>query len=130
MYIAKYIAKSMDEVVVPAAEHTKITSVAEMTTTPCVTTCSLFSPLTPPHGRFLTRFELARVVGTRALQISQGAQIRVDAAGVSSDPIALALRELRARALDLVVRRRLPDGSVENVRVSDLILDESAIDVL
>jgi len=103
----------MEEVVVPAAERAKITPVAEITTTP-----------------FLTRFELARVVGTRALQISHGAQVRVDAAGVSTDPIAIALMELRARAIDMVIRRKLPNGDVENVRVSELLLDESAIDVL
>ena len=70
------------------------------------------------------------MVGTRALQISHGAQVRVDAAGVSTDPVAIALMELRARAIDMVIRRKLPNGDVENVRVSELLLDESAIDVL
>ncbi len=70
------------------------------------------------------------MVGTRALQIAHGAQVKVDTAGVSTDPIAIALLELRARAIDMVVRRRLPNGEVENVRVSELLLDDSAIDVL
>ena len=69
-------------------------------------------------------------MGTRALQISHGAQVKVDTAGVSTDPIAIALLELRARAIDMVIRRKLPNGEAENVRVSDLLLDESAIDVL
>ncbi len=90
-----------------------ITAVCDLTTTP-----------------FLTRFELARVVGTRALQIAHGAQVRVETAGTSTDPIAIALLELRARRIDMVVRRKLPNGHVENVRVADLLLDESAIDVL
>lgn len=70
---------------------------------------------------FLTRFEVARVVGTRALQISQGAQVNVEIAGGTTDPLAIALQELRARKIDMIIRRRLPNGRHEDVRVVRLL---------
>jgi DNA-directed RNA polymerase subunit K/omega len=71
--------------------------------------------------RFLTRFELARVVGTRALQISHGAKVNVDTAGMSNDPIVIAVEELKARKIDMIIRRNLPNGRYESVRVADLV---------
>lgn len=70
---------------------------------------------------FLTRFELARVIGTRALQISHGAKVQVDMAGLSSDAIAIALEELKAGKINMIIRRNLPNNRHECVRVSDLV---------
>ena len=69
-------------------------------------------PRTTPY---LTKFELCRVLGMRALQLS--------CTPVSdSDPMATAKRELLAGHNCYVVLRRLPDGTHETRPVSELRL--------
>ena len=62
----------------------------------------------------ITRFEKARIVGARALQISMGAPILVDAAENTS-PIDIALSELDAGILPITIRRTLPDGTFQDI---------------
>lgn len=61
------------------------------------------------------------MIGTRALQISHGAKVLVDMAGLSSDPLAIALSELKAGKINMIIRRNLPNNRSESVRVSDLV---------
>ena len=82
---------------------------------------------------YLTKYERARVLGTRALQIrfalqknewrkvlgqntnanwdfySMNAPVLVDLEG-ETDPLQIAIKELREKKIPLVVRRYLPDG--------------------
>jgi len=58
----------------------------------------------------LTRFEKARVVGARALQIAMGAPILIEPTETFSAPIDIALEELRRGILPITIRRTLPDG--------------------
>jgi DNA-directed RNA polymerases I, II, and III subunit RPABC2 len=62
----------------------------------------------------ITRFEKARIVGARALQISMGAPILVDAAE-NTNPIDIALSELDAGILPITIRRTLPDGTYQDI---------------
>jgi DNA-directed RNA polymerase subunit K/omega len=62
----------------------------------------------------VTRFEKARIIGARALQISMGAPILVDAAE-NTNPIDIALVELAAGILPITVRRTLPDGTFQDI---------------
>jgi DNA-directed RNA polymerase I, II, and III subunit RPABC2 len=62
----------------------------------------------------ITRFEKARIVGARALQISMGAPILVDAAE-NTNPIDIALVELGAGILPITIRRTLPDGTFQDI---------------
>ncbi|KAJ1563740.1 DNA-directed RNA polymerases I II and III subunit RPABC2, partial [Cladochytrium tenue] len=62
---------------------------------------------------YMTKYEKARLLGTRALQISMNAPVMVELDG-ETDPLAIAMRELRAGRIPLVVRRYLPDGSYED----------------
>ena len=62
----------------------------------------------------ITRFEKARIVGARALQISMGAPILVDAAE-NTNPIDIALVELSAGILPITIRRTLPDGTFQDI---------------
>ncbi|KNC56163.1 hydroxyacylglutathione hydrolase [Thecamonas trahens ATCC 50062] len=81
-------------------------------------------PTTPAERKttpFLTKYERARVLGTRALQISMGAPIMVELDG-ETDPLHIANKELKARKIPLTIRRYLPDRSYEDVNVSDLII--------
>lgn len=52
----------------------------------------------------LTRFERARLLGTRAIQLSMGAKPLVEI-GDSLDPIDIAFQELKAGVLPLDVIR-------------------------
>lgn len=58
---------------------------------------------------YMTKYERARVLGTRALQISMNAPVLVDLEG-ETDPLQLAIKELKEKRIPLVVRRYLPDG--------------------
>jgi DNA-directed RNA polymerase subunit K len=53
----------------------------------------------------LTRFERARIVGARALQISMGAPILVEVDGLV-DPVDIAELELKEGVIPITVRRR------------------------
>ncbi|KAG2222098.1 hypothetical protein INT45_007984 [Circinella minor] len=71
---------------------------------------------------YMTKYERARVLGTRALQISLNAPVMVDLDG-ESDPLVIAMKELREKKIPLVVRRFLPDGTYEDWHVKDLIVE-------
>ena len=58
----------------------------------------------------LTRFERARIVGARALQISMGAPVLIEPSKNLSNPIDIAIEELKRGVLPITVRRTLPDG--------------------
>ncbi|KAI9104788.1 Rna polymerase Ii complexed with Atp [Phlyctochytrium arcticum] len=81
----------------------------------------------PKHERmttpYMTKYEKARILGTRALQISMSAPVMVDLNG-ESDPLQIAMKELREQKIPLMVRRYLPDGSYEDWSVEELILPE------
>ena len=62
----------------------------------------------------VTRFEKARIIGARALQISMGAPILVDAAE-NTNPIDIAISELEANILPITIRRTLPDGTFQDI---------------
>ena len=72
--------------------------------------------------RYLTKYERARVLGTRALQISMNAPVMVDLDG-ETDPLKIAQKELRERKIPIVIRRYLPDGSFEDWGIDELICD-------
>ncbi|OGS55769.1 MAG: DNA-directed RNA polymerase subunit K [Euryarchaeota archaeon RBG_19FT_COMBO_56_21] len=52
-----------------------------------------------------TRFEKARIIGARALQISLGAPILVDVASEIIDPIEIALKEYEKGVIPMTVKR-------------------------
>lgn len=67
----------------------------------------------------LTRFERARVIGARSLQIAMGAPTLLDFPQAKS-PIDIAIMELEENILPMSIRRKLPDGYYENIAVSTL----------
>ncbi|PJF18579.1 Subunit common to RNA polymerases I, II, and [Paramicrosporidium saccamoebae] len=72
--------------------------------------------------RYLTKYERARVLGTRALQLSLNAPPMVELEG-ETDPLQIAAKELRERKIPLIIRRFLPDGSFEDWALDELIID-------
>ncbi|CBZ53819.1 Polymerase (RNA) II (DNA directed) polypeptide F,related [Neospora caninum Liverpool] len=85
-----------------------------------------------PHARpsegpritspYITKFEKARVIGTRALQISMNAPITIPLDG-ETDPLIIAEKELYQKTIPFTIRRYLPDGSYEDWKIQELIVD-------
>ncbi|KAJ1635252.1 RNA polymerase, subunit omega/K/RPB6 [Pavlovales sp. CCMP2436] len=71
----------------------------------------------------MTKYERARILGTRALQISMNAPVMVDINN-ETDPLQIALKELQYRKIPITIRRYLPDGSYEDWNVDELIIPE------
>ncbi|MFX0043628.1 MAG: DNA-directed RNA polymerase subunit K [Candidatus Hodarchaeota archaeon] len=71
---------------------------------------------------FLTRYEKARIVGARALQLSFGAPILVEKPKGLIDPIKIAQIELKAGILPLTIRRENPSGEFQDIPINRLIL--------
>jgi len=71
---------------------------------------------------FLTRYEKARIVGARALQLSYGAPLLIEKPRDMIDPIKLAMLELRAGILPLTIVRDNPNGESQDIPISKLIL--------
>lgn len=69
----------------------------------------------------LTRFERARIIGARALQLALGAPPFVPLAPDIRDPIGLAIRELEQKALPISIRRTLPDGQSQDIPLDWLL---------
>jgi len=65
----------------------------------------------------LTRFERARVIGARALQLALGAPPLVKP-NTEATPYTIAKQEFESKVLPMSVLRVYPDGAVERIEVS------------
>ena len=76
---------------------------------------------------FLTKYEKARIIGARALQISKNSPILIsnEQRGDETDPILIAEIELIEKKIPFIIRRYLPDGSFEDWPVRDLKLSDN-----
>ena len=72
---------------------------------------------------FMTKYERARVLGTRALQISMCAPIMVELEG-ETDPLQIAMKELKNKKIPMIIRRYLPDNSYEDWAIDELIITD------
>lgn len=71
---------------------------------------------------FLTRYEKARIVGARSLQLSFGAPMLCEKPKDIIDPIKIAQIELKSGILPLTIRRENPSGEFQDILISKLIL--------
>ena len=71
-------------------------------------------------SKFMTKYERARVLGTRAIQISMNSPVLVDCNGIT-DPLKIAEKELKNKKIPLIIRRYLPNGYYEDWSIKDLI---------
>ena len=69
----------------------------------------------------LTRFEKARIIGTRALQLSYGAPPFLPIKENVKDPIVIAMEELESKALQISIKRSLPDGRSQDIPLKVLL---------
>lgn len=76
----------------------------------------------------LSRFEVARLLGARSLQIALGAPILIDTD--KSDPIEISQEELRKKMIPITIKRKLPNGEyfVVNIKkaIGNWILENSS----
>jgi len=68
----------------------------------------------------LTRFEVARLVGARSLQISLGAPVLIEKGDVLN-PIELAKSEFRNKIIPITIKRKLPSGRESIIDVKKAI---------
>lgn len=73
--------------------------------------------------KYLTKYEKARVLGARALQISRNAPVMIPLEPGVWDPLEIAVKELAAGKIPFIIRRYLPNNTYEDVKVSDLIIE-------
>ena len=66
----------------------------------------------PPN---LTRFEKARIMGARALQLSLGAPTFIDIPETATTSLDIAMEELDQRLIPISIRRVLPNGDFQNI---------------
>uniref|UniRef100_A0A1B0AXT2 RPB6 homolog n=1 Tax=Glossina palpalis gambiensis TaxID=67801 RepID=A0A1B0AXT2_9MUSC len=59
----------------------------------------------------MTKYERARALGTRALQIAMCVSIMVELEG-ETDPLQIAMKELKEKKIPIIIRRFLPDHSI------------------
>ena len=65
----------------------------------------------------LTRFEKARIMGARALQLSLGAPIFIEIPKDATTSLEIAMEELKQRVIPIVIKRTLPNGDYQNIPI-------------
>ena len=66
----------------------------------------------------LTRFEKARILGARALQLSLGAPPFISIPKEVATSLDLAYTELEKRVIPITIRRVLPNGDFQNIAIN------------
>ena len=66
----------------------------------------------------LTRFEKARIMGARALQLSLGAPVFIEIPKNATTSLEIAMEELKLRVIPIVIKRTLPNGDYQNISLA------------
>lgn len=66
---------------------------------------------------WLTRFEKARITGSRSLQLSLGAPPLIKVPEQAKSSIMLAVEEIDRKALPISIRRVLPNGMYQDIPI-------------
>lgn len=73
----------------------------------------------PPR---ITKYELARIVASRAKQLAMGAQPLINPQELGTyDPIDIAIEEVRRGLLPFIIVRTLPNGKHVRIKLKDLL---------
>ena len=65
----------------------------------------------------LTRFEKARIMGARALQLSLGAPVFIEIPKNATTSLEIAMEELKQRVIPIIIKRTLPNGAYQNLSI-------------
>jgi len=71
---------------------------------------------------YLTLFEKTKIIGFRANQIAQGARALIHVPAHVTDVIEIAKLELEQKRLPYILKRPMPDGTFEYIRLLDLLI--------
>lgn len=71
---------------------------------------------------YLTQFERTKIIGFRAEQLANGNRPFVPVPDHVTDVLDIARLELEAKRLPFIIKRPMPDGTFEYIRLSDLII--------
>jgi DNA-directed RNA polymerase I, II, and III subunit RPABC2 len=71
---------------------------------------------------FLTKYERAHIIGTRANQLSQGSKPYILVPEHITDVKDIARMELEQKRLPFIIKRRIPNGQFEYWRLADLMI--------
>lgn len=69
---------------------------------------------------FITKYEIARIIGERSKQIDSGAPIFVDIEESLIDSYLIALKEFNEKKIPFIIKRPLPNGGCEYWKLKDL----------
>ncbi len=73
----------------------------------------------------LTKYERARIVAARALQLAMGAPPLIDVSKLgTTDPVLIAKKELEMGVLPILIKRVLPNGEYQLIPVKVLVEHE------
>ena len=64
----------------------------------------------------ITKFEMTKLLGIRAEQLSKGAIPKVDTTGLV-DPLKIAFKEIEEGVIPLKIKRTLPNGRVFEISI-------------
>ncbi|EPR78858.1 DNA-directed RNA polymerase I II and III subunit Rpb6 [Spraguea lophii 42_110] len=67
----------------------------------------------------MTKFEKAYILGVRAQQLSMNAPPLVDIEN-ETDPLKIAMLELKQKKIPFTIRRKLPDNTYEDWDIKEL----------
>ena len=69
----------------------------------------------------LTRFEKARIMGARALQLSLGAPVFIEIPKNATTSLEIAMEELKQRVIPIVIKRVLPNNDYQNIPIDKFL---------
>lgn len=75
-----------------------------------------------PNER-LTRFEVARIIGARSLQISLGAPLLIKKPKGVFDPLKIAKEEFKKKKVPMTIKRTMPSGEKVMIDIKKGISD-------
>ncbi len=71
---------------------------------------------------FLNKYEITKIIGHRANELSQGARPYINLEAHVTDPKEIARMELEQRRLPYIIKRPMPNGKFEYWRLTDLVI--------
>ena len=71
---------------------------------------------------YLTLFEKTKILGFRANQLAQGSRPFIKIPQHVTDVLEIASLELEQKRLPYILKRPMPDGSFEYIRLNDLLI--------
>lgn len=76
-------------------------------------------------SNLMTKFEVARLIGLRALQIANGSPLMIKLESVKPEwnYLDIAMEELKQRKLPMILKRSFPNGNYELWSVEEMIID-------